>query len=182
MMRKIILLLPLLLFYPEINTIAKAQLIGKEFPNLTGETLKDTPLTIPSDTKNRFTIIAMAYSKDAEDDLKTWLTPAYNKFIAKTGMFDADYNVNIYFIPMFSVANIVTPSLAKQKMKEDTDKKFYPYVLFYKGDLKKYKKELGFEEKDTAYFFVLDKEGKIIYATSGKYSADKMEELESKIE
>lgn len=170
------------IFYLGIHTSAEAQLIGKKFPDITGETLKDTPLNIPSDTKDKFTIIAMAYSKDAEEDLKTWLSPAYNKFIAKTGMFDADYNVNLYFIPMFSVANFVAPAAAKKKMKEDTNSKYYPCVLFYKGDLKKYKQELGFDEKHTAYFFVLDKEGKIVYSTSGKYSADKMEEIESKIE
>ena len=32
------------------------------------------------------------------------------------------------------------------------------------------------------YFFVLDKDGKILYATSGKYLAKKMDEIEAVME
>ena len=37
-------------------------------------------------------------------------------------------------------------------------------------------------EEDIPYFFVLDPEGRIVYATSGKYSEDKMDAIEEKIE
>ena len=51
----------------------------------------------------------------------------------------------------------------------------------YKGDLKSYKEQLDFEKKDTPYFFVLDKEGKIIHAFSGKYSDEKLAKIEELI-
>jgi hypothetical protein len=57
-----------------------------------------------------------------------------------------------------------------------------PYILFYKGELKPYKDALDFEKKDTPYFFVLDKDGKIIYATSGKFTTPKMDEVEAVLE
>ena len=54
-------------------------------------------------------------------------------------------------------------------------------VLVYKGDLKTYKDHLDFEKKDTPYFFVLDKTGKIIHAFSGKYTEEKLAKIEELI-
>jgi hypothetical protein len=48
--------------------------------------------------------------------------------------------------------------------------------------LKTYKEALDFEKKDIPYFFVVDPEGKIVYATSGKYSEAKMAAIEENIE
>jgi 5-dehydro-2-deoxygluconokinase len=42
--------------------------------------------------------------------------------------------------------------------------------------------ELDFEKKDIPYFFVLDKDGKIIFATSGSYSESKLDQIEEVIE
>jgi hypothetical protein len=48
--------------------------------------------------------------------------------------------------------------------------------------LKPYKESLDFEKKDTPYFFVLDQHGKIIYATSGKYTKAKLDGVEDALE
>jgi predicted transcriptional regulator len=48
--------------------------------------------------------------------------------------------------------------------------------------LKTYKEALDFEKKDIPYFFVLDKDGKIVYATSGKYTSAKLDEVEEVLE
>ena len=154
---------------------------GKIFPAISGETLAGTTKTIPADTKGKYTLIAMAYSSDAEQDLNTWLNPAYNKFIVKTGMFDSEYDVNIYFIPMFSGVNIATANTIRKRMKEEIEKGAHGYVMFYKGEISSYKKELELVQKDTPYIFLLDKEGKIIYSTNGIYSDDKMEAIEDKL-
>jgi hypothetical protein len=157
---------------------SQTDLIGKEFLEITGETLLDDLISIPTNTMGKYTIIGMAYSRDAESDLKTWLNPVYNKFIAKTGMFDMDIEVNLFFIPMFTGTNIPIAGQAKKKLKEDTDKAFYPHIVFYKGELKTYKKELEFDKKDTGYFFLLDPDGKIAYATSGKFHQKKLDEID----
>jgi hypothetical protein len=177
-MKKTSLLL-LIIFVFQFNLSAQSDLIGKKFPEISGETLADKEISIPSKTKGKYTIVGMAYSRDAESDLKTWLNPAYNKFIAKTGMFDMDMEVDMYFIPMFTGTNIPVAGQAKKKLKEDTDKAFYPHIVFYKGELKTYKKELEFDKKDTGYFFLLDPDGKIAYATSGKFSQKKLDEIEN---
>lgn len=164
--------------FPLLVSNLDTELVGKSFPIITCETLTDVEKAIPHDCKGKFTLLAMAYSSDAENDLQSWLNPVYNKFIAKTGMFDSEYDINLYFIPMFTGTNIATANLFKKRMKEEMNKEIHPNVLFYKGNIDEYKKTLKMDKKDTPYIFLLDKEGKIIYNTFGVYSDDKMEAIE----
>jgi hypothetical protein len=83
---------------------------------------------------------------------------------------------------MFTGVNAAATGTAKRKALKNIDPQLLPYVLFYKGELKPYKEALDFEKKDIPYFFVLDPNGKIVYATSGKYTPAKMDQVEEKIE
>ncbi len=160
--------------------IASGQVIGKPFPEMQVETVEDVPVLIPEAGLGKYTLIGLAYSKKSEDDLNTWFQPVFSKFIAKTeGLFASfAYDVNVFFVPMFTGVNAAATGTAKKKAAKNIDPQLLPYVLFYKGEIKTYKEALDFEKKDVPYFFVLDKEGKIIYATTGPYSEDKMDEVE----
>ncbi len=156
---------------------------GKMFPAMQCENYNGKKITIPAETKGKYTLLGMAFSNSAEDDLKTWINPVYNKFIIKNDQSQADafdvsqeYDIHLFFIPMFTGLNQLTSKQSKEKIKSHTDKELYDYLLFYEGD-KSYKEELNFEKKDIPYFFVLDKTGKIVYATSGKYDDKKMEKI-----
>ena len=167
-----------------LNAIALQAQMGKTFPELTGENFHDKKIIIPHDTKGKYTLLALAYSKKAEEDLMTWFNPVYTTFIEKSkpGLFNESYDVNIYFIPMFTGVNQAAAGTAKKKMKEGIDQKLFPYLLLYKGELDRYQKELALDRKDTPYFFVLNKEGEIIHASFGPYSEAKMGQIESLLE
>jgi hypothetical protein len=126
----------------------------------------------------------LAYSKKSEDELNSWFSPIFNKFIQKPEgmMAGMGYDVNVYFVPMFTGVNAAATNTAKKKALKNTDPQLLPYILFYKGELKKYKEALDFERRDIPYFFVLDPTGKIVYATSGAYSEAKMDAVEEVIE
>ena len=172
------------LFLPTLLLIANigfSQLVGKSFPELVVKTVEDESITLPQDKQDKFTLIGMAYSKKSEKDLNTWFSPVYNKFIKKEGggLFAAFlYDVNVYFIPMFTGVNSAAVGTAKKKAANKIDPRLLPNILFYKGKLKPYKEALEFNKKDVPYFFVVDKLGKIVYATSGKYTESKMDEIE----
>ncbi|WMJ73448.1 hypothetical protein RCC89_09780 [Cytophagaceae bacterium ABcell3] len=158
---------------------------GKSFPGLVGTTLTDQEINLPVDTKGKFTLLGLAYSKKAEDDLVTWYEPVYNTFINKSStpsLFDFDYDVNLYFVPMFTGASKAVSGKVVKKMQKNVDKKLQPYVLVYSGKIDDYKDYLDLSKKDTPYFFVLDKDGKIIYATSGEFSEDKLDQIEELVE
>ena len=158
--------------------ILLAQPVGNMFPTLNGETLDGNSITLPNSTKGKFTLIGLAFSGKAEDELRTWFDPAYQKFIAKSGMFDDMYDVNVYFIAMFTGANKALMNASMKRMKKSDNKELYPYVLYYKGQVKTYKEDLNMPARDTPYFFILDKTGKIAYKTSGTFKDRKFDEMD----
>ena len=162
----------------------RAQVIGKAFPDMKAESVEDKVVNLPQDVKGKFTLLGLAYSKKSEDELNSWFQPVFEKFIQKSKglMSGFSYDVNVYFVPMFTGVNAAATGTAKRKAIKNVDPQLLSYILFYKGELKPYKEALDFEKKDVPYFFVLDKEGKIVYATSGKYSTAKMDEIEEVIE
>ena len=162
----------------------QAQVIGTFFPEMVAETAEDKEVVLPEEIKGKFTLLGLAYSKKSESDLNTWFSPVYNTFIREsTGLFASfAYDVNVYFVPMFTGVKAAATGTAKSKAVKNLDPKLLPHILFYKGKLKDYKEALDFEKKDVPYFFVLDKEGKIVYATSGKFTGEKMEEIEEVLE
>jgi len=83
---------------------------------------------------------------------------------------------------MFTGVNAAATGTAKRKAIKNIDPQLLPYILFYRGELKPYKEALDFEKKDIPYFFVLDADGKIIHATSGKFTTAKMDDVEAVLE
>lgn len=164
--------------------LAWAQPTGKPFPALDAETVEDQKVTLPEHTRGKYTLLGLAYSKKAEDELNTWFSPVYNKFVRKADglMAGMGYDVNVYFVPMFTGVNAAATGTAKKKAIKNVDPQLLPHILFYKGELKPYKEALDFEKRDTPYFFVLDTEGKIVYATSGAFSQSKLDEIEDSIQ
>src|SRR5688572_2344361 len=166
-------------------TIASlAQVTGKMFPVMEAETVEDKKVMLPEAAKGKYTLLGLAYSKKSEDELNSWFQPVFEKYIQKTKglMAGFGYDVNVYFVPMFTGINAAATGTAKRKALKNIDPQLLPYVLFYKGELKPYKEALEFDKKDVPYFFVLDPTGKIVYATMGKYTEDKMDEIEGVLE
>ncbi len=161
-----------------------AQVIGKQFPDMEAETVEDKKIMLPLQAIGKYTLLGLAYSKKSEDELNSWFSPVFGKFIQKTSglMAGMGYDVNVYFVPMFTGVNAAATGTAKRKALKNVDPQLLPYILFYKGELKPYKEALDFEKRDIPYFFVLDPAGKIIYATSGAYTEEKLDAVEEVIE
>ena len=174
----------LLIFATVLTLSAMAQVTGKMFPAMEVETVEDKKVNLPQDVKGKYTLLGLAYSKKSEDELNSWFQPVFEKYIQKTKgvLAGFTYDVNVYFVPMFTGINAAATGTAKRKAIKNIDPQLLPYVLFYKGELKPYKETLEFDKKDVPYFFVLDPTGKIVHATIGKYTDDKMDEIEAVLE
>lgn len=168
-----------------LSEISFAQVVDRQFPAMNTSTADGKVVDLPADTKGKYTLLGLAFSKKSEDDLNTWMEPVFWKFIDKPeGKIDqlfgntSSYDVNAYFVPMFTGVKTAATNTAKRQALKKMDPRLIPSILFYRGQLKTYKDVLDFQQKDIPYFFVLDKNGKIVYATSGRYSDDKMEKVE----
>jgi hypothetical protein len=179
-MKKIHLLLAAIV----VTLSVHAQVVGKMFPDMEAETVEDKKVKLPQDVKGKYTLLGLAYSKKSEDELNSWFQPVFEKYIQKTtGVLGGfGYDVNVYFVPMFTGINAAATGTAKRKALKNIDPQLLPYVLFYKGELKLYKQALEFDKKDVPYFFVLDPNGKIVHSAIGKYTEDKMDEIEAVLE
>lgn len=161
--------------------ICSVFLVGNTFPELKGKTLNGTEITLPIDASDKLSLIGMAYSKKSEGSLKSWFTPLYDKFILKRGIFDSQYDINLYFVPMFTGLKKSAYEGAYKKLQESNRNTLFDNIIFYKGDLEPYKSELGLKEKSTPYLFLVDQNGSIIHRIEGPYTEGKLEKLEDVI-
>ena len=117
---------------------AQAQVTGKMFPTMEVETVEDKKVVLPKDAKGKYTLLGLAYSKKSEDELNSWFQPVFEKYIQKTTglLANFSYDVNVYFIPMFTGINAAATGTAKRKAMKNIDPQLLPYVLFLQGRFK----------------------------------------------
>ena len=152
------------------------------FPKLVGHDLNGSPVSLPVIGAKKFTVVGICYKRDAETDLKTWIQPMYDVFVAKpndTDYFDvASYlDVNYYFIPLISGFK-----KAANDFKAQTQPELWKNVIDCDTDLKTLKTQLKPSDENIPYFYVIDLDGKIIKVVSGKCTDSKMDELEDAID
>lgn len=154
---------------------------GKAFPNINGVSLNEKSMSLP--IKNgKETIVAIAFHRGAEEELKKWLNPLYYTFIKKpAGSNKLDmaeiYDVNFVFIPMISGFKKIADDF-----KKGTEKEFWPYIMdTEKTDIKDVQKQLGVTDNKIPYFFVVDKNGKVLEMVSGDFKEEKVDQLEDAV-
>lgn len=171
-MRKLI---PLFVFLFLVRS-ADAQV--KTFPPLVGETAQGVTTELPNSGGAKWTLIGIAYSQKASPVLEEWYEPAYLRFVAKHGLFAGDYDVDVYFVPLFAGLNKAAYEPSMKKFRKSASPEIIDHVLFSKADLDPLKTALSMTDKDTPYFFLVDRSGQIMYRTDGRFTEDKLEAIE----
>jgi hypothetical protein len=164
-----------------LAVVAVQAQVGKTFPSLKGETVAGKTVQLPAATKGKYTLLGLAFTAKSDQALQGWFTPVYERFMndkENAGLFaDFAYDVNVLFVPMFTGANKVAAGPARKRIQKEVDADLHKHVLMYVGELEPYREQLGLT-KDEPYFFVLDEDGKIVWATSGAYSEKKIDQVE----
>lgn len=161
---------------------------GKMYPHMSGEDLNRKSSSIPP-KNGKATLVALAYSAKSEEYLKNWRQPLFDLFVKapSTDLFDFDpYDANLKFVVLLTGANKAGAGKVKSKLEDNVQEHWKEHIIVVKGkslshysvlDLGKSK-----NERVKPYFFLLDQQGKIVYATSGAYNSTKQEELETKLQ
>jgi hypothetical protein len=152
------------------------------FPSLAGHTLEGTAVSLPLAGTKKFTIVGICFKRSAEEDLKTWIQPMYDVFVAKPNagdFFDVAnyYDVNYFFIPLISGFK-----KAAADFKAATQKDLWKNVIDCDTDITVLKTQLKPGDEGIPYFYVIDTNGKIVETVSGKYSEAKMDKLQEAID
>ncbi|HQW21934.1 MAG TPA: hypothetical protein PLI47_01440 [Bacteroidia bacterium] len=174
MMRSISILLLAIAF----SLQAKSQVIEK----ISGKTIDQQHVTLPEDVKGKYTLLCFASSTKAQKDLESWLDPVYQKFIAKTGLMDDMYDVNVFFIPLVRGGNEIFAEKMKSKFRETAQADLKPHVIFSESNTEQLLSALSMTRTEVPYLFLLDKEAKIIYRTNGAYTEEKFDTIDDLIE
>lgn len=175
-MKNIIFLITLFL------TVSLTAQTKTEFPSLSGHTLEGSAISLPLAGTQKFTIVGLCYKRSAEEDLKTWIQPMYDVFVAKakdTDYFDVAnyYDVNYFFIPLISGFK-----KAAADFKASTQPDLWKNVIDCDTDIKLLKTQLKPASDDVPYFYVVNTSGKIIEVVSGKYTEAKMDKIQEAID
>lgn len=172
----------ILLLVTAFFTLSLAAQTKTNFPSLSGHNLDGGSVSIPLAGTKKFTIVGLCYKRSAEEDLKTWIQPMYDVFVAKakgTDYFDVAnyYDVNYFFIPLISGFK-----KAANDFKASTQPDLWKNVIDCDTDIKLLKKQLKPASDDVPYFYVIDTNGKITEIVSGKYSEAKMDKIQEAID
>ena len=158
--------------------IAQAASAQQQFPSLQGETADGRTVELPLKAPKAFTIIGLAYSQKAQPALEEWFEPAYLRFVAKHGLFAGAYDCEVYFVPLFTGLNKAAYEPSLKKFRKSAEPGIADHVVFCKAELDPLKSALGLLDKDAPYFFILDREGRIVYRTQGAFTDEKLEAME----
>ncbi len=164
-----------------IVAITTTTTFAQTLPEIKVETADNKNVNIPQDLKGKYSLICFASSQKAQPDLESWLDPVYQKFIAKTGIMDDLYDVNVYFIPILTGTNISFASSVKKKFRENTQQDLQSHVLFCTENGKDVIHSIHMDDTSVPYFFLLNKENKIIYKTTGQYTEEKFDAIDELI-
>lgn len=156
--------------------------LAQTITDINGITAENKQIKIPQDLKGKYSLLCFASSLKAQADLESWLDPIYQKFIAKTGLMDFAYDLNLFFIPIVTTSNPAFANSMKKKLKENTQTDLLPNILFCQGNEEEILKKLNMLKSDIPHFILLDKNANIIYRTSGKYTEEKFDAIDELIE
>ena len=137
---------------------------GKIFPEVTGESLAGNQVTIPDAAKGNVTLIAMAFLRENQGQLDSWLNPFVEKFGDKKGYM-------FYEVPMISTGYKFMKFVIDGGMRGGIPAFKHKHVVTMYGNVEKYISALNLDPRN-GYAFLLDKEGKIRWQGQGFASKD----------
>lgn len=157
-------------------TQSRAQ-VGKPFPIIETVKISGEIVSLPDRIGEGFSLIGMGRSKKAEEALRSWQTPVYNKFVAKTGLMDDMFDVEIYFLPIFTGASRAAKGKIMNKLRENNDPLVMDHVYIYSGNSEPFD-VISLDDKSEPCFVLVDEKGKIVWSAHGSFKQKYLDEIE----
>jgi hypothetical protein len=143
--------------------------IGKKFPEVKDESLEKTPVSIPDAAQGKVTLITVAFLRESQSQLDSWLEPFVERFGNKQGF-------TFYEVPMLHWGYKFMRPMIDGGMRAGIPKGKHKNVVTMYGDVEKYIKALNLDPK-YGYAFLLDREGIIRWEGQGFSTPEALKEL-----
>jgi hypothetical protein len=156
-------------------TIQTQDIVGKKFPTISATTLSGDQIIFPDELDKDANIVILAFEEWAQKDVDTWAG-----FILKH--YNIDEEINYYELPMMSKFYSWLSGWIDGGMKNGIDVDLHDNVATFYGERKSYFETLGVEDLNTCYIYLIDKNGKIIFAAEGALNEKNCNEMQQKIQ
>ena len=143
--------------------------IGKKFPAVNAKTLAGQETTIPDDAEGKVTLVAVAFARESQAQLDSWLNPFYEKFGSRK-------DIMFYEVPMISGGYKFMKMIIDGGMRGGLPEFKHKHVVTMYGDVDTYLQGLSLD-KSNGYAFLLDREGIIRWQDQGFSNVEKLGSL-----
>jgi len=143
--------------------------IGTRFPEVTAQSLANTDESIPDSARGKVTLITVAFLRESQPQLDSWLGPFTERFGSKEGF-------TFYEVPMIAADYTFMRSVIDGGMRGGIPKEKHKNVVTMYGDIEKYMKALSLDSR-FGYAFILDQEGIIRWQEQGFATQETLKEL-----
>jgi ATPase complex subunit ATP10 len=133
--------------------------IGKKFPEVKDDSLEKNPVSLPDAARGKVTLIAVAFLRESQSQIDSWLEPFVERFGNKQGF-------TFYEVPMLHWGYKFMRFMIDGGMRAGIPQEKHKHVVTMYGDVEKYIKALNLDLR-YGYAFLLDREGIIRWEGQG---------------
>ena len=133
--------------------------IGKKFPEVKDDSLEKNPVSLPDAARGKVTLIAVAFLRESQSQIDSWLEPFVERFGNKQ-------DFTFYEVPMLHWGYKFMRFMIDGGMRAGIPQQKHKHVVTMYGDVEKYIKALNLDLRN-GYAFLLDQEGIIRWEGQG---------------
>lgn len=145
----------------------------KKFPLLVAENLNRDRIEIPSQLKGQFNLLIIAFQQWQQSLVDTWIS-------VLESMKQRYPNLDYYELPTIRKMNFIYRRFIDGGMRggiKSIDTRARTITLYI--DKTKFKENLGIDNEETIYAFLVDSKGEILWRDEGPLETEKAKSLES---
>lgn len=143
--------------------------IGKAFPEVKAETLEGKPQSVPGSARGKVTLVAVAFLRENQGQLDSWLNPFAEKFGKRDEFM-------FYEVPMISSGYKFMKFIIDGGMRGGLPDFKHKHVVTMYGDVEKYTAALQIDPRN-GHAFLLDQSGIIRWQGEGYAGQEELKEL-----
>jgi hypothetical protein len=143
--------------------------IGRKFPVVKAKTLAGQETTVPDDAAGKVTLVCVAFLRETQSQLDSWLNPFYEKFGSRA-------DIMFYEVPMISGGYKFMKPIIDGGMRGGLPEFKHKHVVTMYGDVQSYVQALSLDPTN-GHAFLLDREGSIRWQNEGFSNAETLASL-----
>jgi hypothetical protein len=148
------------------------QILGKQFPTISGQSLDEKIVTIPSDFKTGKTLLLIGYKQDSQFDIDRWLI----------GLDMTGVTLPTYELPTIAgMAPRIFSTFIDSGMRKGIPKELWGGVITIYKDGETVQKFTGNQNPNNTRVILIDSQGKILHFYDRGFSVEALNKFKANV-